>query len=198
MKKQTRAYKQDARAQQTEANAQEIVQATVERIRAVRRVSEITLDEVAAKSGMTVRTILRRFGSRDGLLEAAFQALHTEVEGFRPPTPPGDVDAALRVMLTQYEHMGDMNIRALEEEDQIPLLHELLNMGRKSHREWIATAFGPQLAGLSGPDKERTITSLYAATDVYLWKLMRRDLGLGKRETADTFRRLVSGVLGGE
>jgi hypothetical protein len=31
------------------------------------------------------------------------------------------------------------------------------------------------------------LTALYAATDVYLWKLLRRDLKLERRETEETF-----------
>jgi len=39
---------------------------------------------------------------------------------------------------------------------------------------------------------------LYAATDVYLWKLLRRDLNFDRRRTEQAFRRLVRGVLAAE
>jgi AcrR family transcriptional regulator len=191
MKKQVRVYRQEARAEKTEATADEIVKAMVKEIRSVRRLSEITLEEVAAKSGVTVRTILRRFGSRDGLLEAAFESLRVEIEGQRPETRPGDMHAGLRALLAQYEAMGDLNIRALEQEDQIPLLHELLNHGRAMHRQWIEHVFGPEIEDSGPQDRERKITALYAATDVYLWKLLRRDLKLGKKETAIIFERMA-------
>ncbi len=195
MKKQPRTYRQETRAEKTEATGEEIVNAMVEEVRSVRRLSDITLEDIAAKSGVTVRTILRRFGSRDGLLEAAFEKLRVEIEGQRPETQPGNTDAAIRVLLAQYELMGDLNIRALEQEDQIPLLHELLNQGRAMHRKWVEHVFTPDIRDKDLLSMEDTFRALYAATDVYLWKLLRRDMKFGKKDTAAIIRRLVYGVL---
>ena len=55
--------------------------------------------------------------------------------------------------------------------------------------------FAPQLARLAGHARERRLTALFAATDIYLWKLLRRDLKCGRKQAEDTFRRLASGVL---
>lgn len=191
----TRAYHQDARAQQTEANTQGIVDATVALVRSARRVAEITLDDIAEHCGLTVRTILRRFGSRDGLMALAFTQIQNEIDGSKVRTLAGDIDGALKSLLDQYEEMGDLNIRALEEEDQIPQLHEMLQFGRASHREWLRGVFGPHLDDKSTEEQEQWLTTLYAATEVYLWKVLRRDLGLDRDQTAATFRRLVGGVM---
>ena len=40
------------------------------------------------------------------------------------------------------------------------------------------------------------VNALHAATDVYTWKLLRRDLGLARAETERTIVQLVEGVLG--
>ncbi len=190
-----RTYQQEARAQVTEANTQSVVDATVALIKKVRRLSEITLDDIARESGITVRTVLRRFGSRDGGLDAAFAQLSKEVEAARAPSEAGDVNRALTNLLAQYEQMGDLNIRALEEEDQFPSLHELLEGGRRYHREWLVHVFGPELGHLSRAERELAIASLYVATDVYVWKLLRRDMKLGKRDTSRVFMVLVRGAL---
>ena len=50
-------------------------------------------------------------------------------------------------------------------------------------------------AGLRRLSMEQRITELYAATDVYLWKLFRRDLRLNQQQAAEAFRRLVLGVI---
>ena len=190
-----RAYRQDARARQTEANTDGIIRATAALVRRAPRVPDITLEDIARESGLTVRTILRRFGSRDGALEAAFARVKEEVGGARVPTPPGDVRAAIASLVSQYEDMGDFNIRILEQEHQFPMLHRGLNEGRHFHRVWLQEVFAPQLARVSASERERRITALYAATDVYLWKLLRRDLRLDRRDTEATFLRLVEGVL---
>ncbi len=177
------------------ANTNRIVTAAVALIKKVRRVADITLDDIAREAGLTVRTVLRRFGSRDGVLEAAFAKLGDEIQSLRQPTPLGNVARALSSLLDQYEQMGDLNIRALEEEDQLPLLHRMLERGRAYHREWLRDVFSPGLAGVAAAERERRLTALYAATDIYLWKLLRRDLKLDRAQTEDTFSRLVSGVL---
>ena len=64
-----------------------------------------------------------------------------------------------------------------------------------AHRGWLRHIFGPPLAALRPAGREHRIAALYAATDVYVWKLLRRDLKLSRKETAATFRRLVYGVL---
>jgi len=191
----TREYRQDVRAQQTQANTDRIVSTAVALVKRTRRTADITLDDISRDSGVTVRTILRRFGSRDGVLEAAFGEIKQEFKGYRQPTSPGDVDAAVRTLVDQYERIGDLNVRALEQEQQLPLLHRALTEARRSHREWLEYTFGPQLERLQPRQREAGLTALYAATDVYLWKLLRRDLKLDRLDTEEAFLRLVHGVL---
>ena len=190
-----RPYTQELRAEQTRANGRKIAAATVALIKRTGRVADVTLDDVARESGLTVRTILRRFGSRDGVLEAAFARMEEEFRGLRPPARPGDIDSAVHSIVTQYEAIGPLNIRALEQEESLPLIHRMLDRARGLHRAWLAEAFAPNLARFRSAERERRITALYAATDVYLWKLLRRDLKHSRRETEDIFGRLVRGVL---
>jgi AcrR family transcriptional regulator len=190
-----RAYRQEARARKTRANTDAIVTATIALLKRARRVSHITLEDIARESGLTVRTMLRRFRSREGAFEAAFAQMKEEFSRLRVPTPAGDVAAAVRSMLEQYEQIGEINMRALEEEHDLPLLHRMLEEARRMHRAWLTEVFAPQLARLSEPERARRMIALYAATDSYLWKLMRRDLHCSREEAEDAFRRLVEGVL---
>lgn len=190
-----RPYRQELRAQQTLANTETIVGATVALLKRTRRVGDITLEDIARESGLTVRSVLRRFGSRDSVFEAAFLRLKDELGSLRVATPPGDVDAAIDSLLDQYEQIGTFNIRALREEEEMPLLHRVLDEARGFHRDWLRGVFGPHLARLSPAERERRLTALYAATDIYLWKLLRRDLKCDRRSTVETIRRLVLGVL---
>jgi AcrR family transcriptional regulator len=190
-----RPYRQALRAQQTLANTETIVGATVALIKRARRVGDVTLEDIARESGLTVRSVLRRFGSRDRVFEAAFLRLKEEFGALRVATPPGDIDAAIRSLMDQYERMGMVNIRGLREEEDMPLLHRVLDEARGFHRDWLCHVFGPHLARLSPAERERRLTALYAATDIYLWKLLRRDLKCDRRSTAETLKRLVRGVL---
>jgi AcrR family transcriptional regulator len=190
-----RAYRQELRARQADANTDRILIACAGLIKSVRRIAEITLDDIARESGVTVRTVLRRFGSRDGAFEAAFARISAEIKAMRLPTPPGDIDAALTSLIDQYEQMGDLNIRALEAEDQLPLVHHGLEFGRQQHREWLAAIFTPLLANLPPRQRARRLVALYAATDIYLWKLLRRDLKCDRDDTQDAIACMVRGVV---
>ena len=146
--KATRAYQQTTRAEQSEANTRRVIGSAVGLLRTTRRIDEVTLDAVAAQSGVTVRTILRHFGTRDGLLEAAFLALGDEFSSHRISPQPDNIDAAIQSLLENYEQDGDVNIRALEQEHDFPLVHEALQRGRAYHRVWLEQLFAPHLAPL--------------------------------------------------
>src|SRR5690348_7920065 len=134
LKQGPRGYRQALRAQQAQATGDRIVQTALELVTTAPRVASITLDDVARESGVTVRTILRRFGSRDGVLEAAFARIKADFQKYQH-TPDGDIDAALTTLLDQYEQLGDLNIRALEQEQQLPLLRRALGEARRLHRD---------------------------------------------------------------
>ena len=70
MKTAVRAYQQNARAESTEATGRRIVDAFLHRLMN-HWFDEITLDQVAADAGVTVQTVVRRFGGKDGLLAKA-------------------------------------------------------------------------------------------------------------------------------
>jgi AcrR family transcriptional regulator len=190
-----RHYTQKARAEQARANERAVLDAAVKRLRNSKRVADVTLDQIAADAGVTVRTILRQFGSKDGIMEAAFMEIGRQIETARPQTSPGDVEAALGALLTQYEQEGDLNARVVAEEFEIPILHRILEYARTSHRQWLTEVFGPKLAHLPGKEREQRITALYAATEVQLWKVLRRDLHQSAQQTAVIFGQLVRGVL---
>jgi AcrR family transcriptional regulator len=155
----------------------------------------VTLNDVAEDAGVALRTVLRHFGSRDGLFEAAFSVMVEEISGHCAPTPPGDIEAAIESLVNHYEQDGDLNLKTLEEESDIPLLHTLLEQGRRIHRAWLEEIFGPLLVKLSKAQFQAKMIQLYAATDVYLWKLLRRDLGHSRDVTRATFEQLVRGCL---
>ncbi len=190
-----REYHQDARAHSAKANERAVLDAAVGRLRSARRVADVTLEDIASDAGVTVRTILRQYGSKDGIMEAAFLEVGRQIEASRPVSEPGDVEGALKSLLTQYEAEGDLNARVVAEEHEIPVLHRLLEFARKSHRKWLAHAFGPLVEHLRDDQRQQRITALYAATEVQLWKVLRRDLHQSPQQTAEIFHQLVRGVL---
>lgn len=183
-----------ARAASTARTGREILDATAALWRE-RPIHELTLEAVAARAGVTVRTILRRHGSKEGLLEACIENDAGDTAALRDGAPVGDVAASLQLLVDDYERIGDAAIRTLAVEHQLPWAHRLLESGRRYHREWCARVFAPYLPEPADPDHQPMLLALIAATELYLWKLLRRDLGHTEAETRAVFDRLVRGVL---
>lgn len=156
---------------------------------------DITLDQVAEKAGVTVRTILRRFESKEGLFQAGLEQKATAVGEQRSAAASGDIPAALEGLIADYEAFGDANIRTLRVEEELPIAHQILQKGRQFHREWCAQVFGPYLPAADHPDYETRLMAFYCATDVYQWKVLRRDFGKSKKATCQIMQSLVQGLI---
>lgn len=188
-----RPYRQTGRADAAEEAARQILDAFGDSMR-WQWFDEVTLEDVAERAGVNVRTVIRRFGGKDGLLEAFVDDFIPSVATDRT-TPPGDVSAAVDRLLDIYETWGDSVIRNLAQESRHRPLKRLLDLGRERHRTITAATYAPWLDRLPRSDRLRTLDALVAATDVYAWKLMRRDMGRSRAETARILRTLVDAVL---
>lgn len=179
-----------ARAKATEATRVGILDATETAIEEL-SFDAITLDAVAARAGVSVQTVLRHFETRDKLLMASLLHAGSKIPPDRQALPVGDLDEIVKVLVHHFEQFGDRILRLLAEEDREPAARELTDLGRAFHLEWCKQAFSPTLAGLSGATRERRVAQLVAATDVYVWKLLRYDQGLSRRQTKLALRELL-------
>jgi AcrR family transcriptional regulator len=191
-----RAYVMRARADSAEATRRRVLDAAVASLWQ-RRVSEVRLEDIAAQAAVTVQTVLRIFGTRAALIEAAWDAARDRIVEQREAAAPGDVDGTLRVLFDHYEELGDFVIRNLADEHQLPELAAWLERGRTVHRRSMQRQFAPWLSRLAPGERKELTDCLVAACDVYTWKLFRRDLGLSRSEAQGRVHRLVSGLIGG-
>jgi AcrR family transcriptional regulator len=144
-------------------------------------IDEFTLNAVAERAGVTVQTILRRFGTRNGLLIATLG--RTALRMGRDRRSPGeDTAAAIDMLVDHYDRFGDRILRLLAAEESNRALHAMVSSGRGYHRRWCEKAFRATLSGLRGPSRERRIAQLVAITDIYTWKILRRDRGLSNEQ----------------
>lgn len=188
-----RPYRMQARQEAVDRAREAILSATYD-LWLERAYDEVTLQAVAERAGVTRQTVHRHFGSKEQLVLAVVDWAGPREEAARA-VPAGDVGAAIRRVIERNEEMGDANIRALELEGRVEAIATMLAQGRASHRAWIGRVFGPQLQGLRGRARDRAVMALYAATDVTVWKLLRRDFGLSVPETERIVSQLVEGVL---
>jgi AcrR family transcriptional regulator len=187
----TRTYTMTTRARAVEETRGRIVDACVA-LHGERPVTDIALDDIAARAGVSVQTVLRHFGSRAGLEEASFERAQQAVADERR-TPVGDVAAAVQVIVEHYERRGDMALLMLAQERHQELMARLTEQGKALHRSWVEEVFAPFLA--EADDADALADLLVVATDVYTWKLLRRDRGLSRDRTESRMRRLVEALL---
>jgi AcrR family transcriptional regulator len=191
--KTTRSYTMTTRAKAAEETRRRILQSAFD-LQSRRLASEIGLESVAAEAGVSVQTVLRHFGNRAGLFEETVAFANEQVAEERR-APVGDVPAALRVLLDHYEQRGELALMMLAQETTHEHVRRLSVAGKVMHRDWVAEVFAPQLAGLTAADHEQALDLLVVATDVYTWKLLRRDRRYSRSQTEQRMHTLVTAVL---
>lgn len=154
----------------------------------------MTLDAVAGAAGVTLQTVLRRFGSKDGLFARVVEDGRARIQGQRRLATPGDVEGAIANLVAHYEAWGGTVLRLLSQEARVPAVRAVTEEGRRYHREWNERVFGPLIAARR-PDERRIVRAqLVAITDLMTWKLLRHDLALGRgaveRALVDLVHRL--------
>jgi AcrR family transcriptional regulator len=186
----TRPYRMTRRAAATAETRAAILDATFE-IGDPRA----PLSAIAARAGISERTVLRHFGSRDGLVAAAIVAGTERVERERFDVPAGDVGAAVANLVGHYEEAGDRVFLLLGEEGADETIDAILVEGRKMHRRWVREKLGPLLGERSAGERRLRIAQLVAVCDVYTWKLLRRDSGLSRAATERAIAELIGAVV---
>lgn len=186
-----RAYDNTKRARDAARTTERIVTAT-EDLLASGPIGDVTLQAIAASAEVTVQTVLRHMGSRDGCFAAVGERVGARIDAQRGGTESGDVDAAITALIVHYEAEGRLMLNLLAQEGSAEAIpREAAEAGRAYHRAWVVRCFGPWP---QEPDPQ-VVDALVAATDLYVWKLVRLDLGRSPEATEAVVARLVRSVL---
>lgn len=189
-----RAYRQGARAEDAKATAERILDATMALL-GERWLDELTLEELAARAEVNVRTVLRRFGTRDGVVEAALERYRERLQAGPLGPTPGDARAAVRALVDYYEREGTFLLRGLAQEERFAFLRAGFEGTRARHRAWLAKAFAPQLAAFALARRALKLTELAAVTWAPTWRFLRYESGLGRDDAELALRDLVRSVV---
>jgi AcrR family transcriptional regulator len=189
MKKRT--YDMGTRQQAKDSTRDAIVRATIDAFMAERSFA-ITLPTIAERAKVTVKTVLRHFGSREAVIEAAWAQAYDEVMAERTP-PPGDLEGALKVLIAHYELRGSIGLVMLADEND-PRAVRMNSAGRLAHREWVEEVFADRLPEQAAA-RTRLVDVLVVATDLYAWKLLRIDRGLSVDDVHDRMLLMTEALL---
>jgi AcrR family transcriptional regulator len=191
--KSTRTYTMSSRAEAVADTRERIVRSAITLL-LENWYDDVTLAAIAAAAGVSHQTVLNHFESKEGVASAAAEVLKAETSARRGRAPSNDVAGAVHVLVDDYEQLGDANVRWAVSAERLGRLAPLMDEARASHQQWLGQVFAFGLPTHSS-ERRRAINALHAATDVYTWKLLRRDLGLTRAETERTMVELVKGVL---
>lgn len=188
-----RKYEMKSRAESAARTSSDIIR-VIGRLWLHLPMQEITLEKVAQEAGVSVRTILRKYGSREGLFEAAMKEDAAGIQSIKDEAETGNIPQAVSVLMKEYELTGMAGIRTLAAEQEFALAGKMLRKGRKMHMQWCARVFAPYLPSSKHRQYRVMLGAYYAATDIYAWKLLRKDLHYTRQETEIIFIRTLEGL----
>ena len=168
-----RTYRMAARAERAAATRERLLTAAWRHF-ASRPYDDVRLREIAEEA----QTLHDRFRSKEELFTAAFMWWGSDEIARRDAAPVGEVRKAVEVLFDRYETNGDAILRLLSQEERISAVRQITDAGRAYHRHWAQRTFAPLVADLSGASRQRRLTAIVAATDLLVWKLLRRDMQL--------------------
>ncbi len=193
MKRKKRRYAMASRAAKAEATKARIRVSAME-LYCQRPIEDFTLEEVAGRAGVAVRTVLRAYPSKDELIYAALDEMAAGGV-YLKPTPPGDIKAGVSAFFDIYETVGDLVLQRLSDERRRPGLKPSLDQGRENHRDGVKVIFAPQLEQRRGAARAELFNMLVVMTDVYVWKLLRRDMALTRPAAEAIVGKMIFSII---
>lgn len=194
-----RSYKQVARAKAQEQTRETLLQAATEEVEQDSW-SQASLESVAGRAGVSKQTVLRHFGSKQGLLDAVISRTGSIMVKERNQAPIGDIPGAVANLMRHYERYGDIVVRLLPYRDAVVRvmgsesrnsLVRAVDHGSEVHEQWVLRTFAPQLSDLDPRTRERRLAQLVAICDVYVWKILRRDIGLERAHVEEAVVEMI-------
>lgn len=192
MKVERRPYRMTKRADQAAETQRRILEGALS-LFAERLVGEITLESIAERAEVSVQTVIRKYGSRDGVIRAIALFIESSATTTRPTA--GDVSELVSGLVAEYEAFGPVVLRALAQEDDVPFLAPLLQRGREEHQEWIKETFATALRKKRGRSRDNLMCALVVSLDIYAWKILRLDNKLDRKRTIGCMTLLVNALL---
>src|SRR5689334_15943416 len=185
-----RRYRMGARAAAAAQTRERILEAARELFMAAPFFDDVSLEQIAERAGVALKTVQRRFGSKDELMLES--ARHETRERL---VEPGDLSAIVRVLSARYEETMDVMLRYLPLEARLPAVASLLAQARQGHWRWLEDAFAPQLPEPGSPLHRRRVAELFVATEVYAWHALRRHFGLGPKLAEQALRETLEALI---
>jgi AcrR family transcriptional regulator len=177
----TREYKQVERAKAQERTREALIAAATDEFFEGNWL-KTSLDSLSRRAGVTRQTLLRHFGSKDGLLMQSLMRGATQVRDQRWSTPTTDISGAVENVIDHYEEWGERSVRIGAWQRGPAVLALFANAARQLHYDWVEHAFAGWLDRFDDETRAERQAILVVLCDVQTWWTLSNDLGLARRK----------------
>ncbi len=160
--------------------------------------SEPAPEQVARRSGVSLRSVYRYFADQDELLRSAI-ARHLEhveplfeIEGRGAGSLDARIARLVQARLRGYDAIAATWRASCRRAPTSPIIRNQMELGRRRLRAQVDRHFAPELRALPATGRKAIAAALDALTQIETIELYRNHRGFSSRETA----RLLSGALG--
>lgn len=153
--------------------------------------------EVAARSGVSLRSVYRYFEDMDALVRAAIARNLARMGHLLEVDRPGEgsvderIDRLVAARLRLHEGLAPMGRAAVARAPQNPIIAERLQETRLLLRRQVEAMFEPELAALGPVDRHDVVAAIDALLELDSLDLLRRHRAL---PAADVQRLLVKAL----
>jgi AcrR family transcriptional regulator len=168
----------DGRTARAARNRDAVVDAILELLREGH--DQPTAEAIAARSGVSVRSVFRHFDDLESLYAAAVDR-HSELIApmFEPPPADGTVAARIEAMAARrarlFEAMGPIRRAGERLRGSSAVIDERLDFARRLLRSQVDVLFATELEQRSPADRRELGDALEAATSWSTWQLLRTE-----------------------
>lgn len=161
-----------------------------------------TAAAIAARAGVSERTLFQHFPDREALFQGAALA---QTERIAPllgelPGPEAPLDERVRAFVAQralvLERVSTVRRAALQLEPSSETVAGWLRAVRSGAAAEVAQVFEPELSGLARREREELLAALVAAAAWPTWESLRAHQGLSARRAEATMHRMLAALLG--
>jgi len=159
-----------------------------------------TAKEIAARAGISLRSVYVHFDDLDDLFAAASERQTAAVAHLLYPVDAGHplrqrIDEVVGQRSEIWEELAPVRRAVLVWESSSPTLREgALRSTRRARRD-LARVFATELAPLDDADRRITLEALHLATSAAAWEVLRIECGLSVDAAARVVGTTITAVL---
>lgn len=159
-----------------------------------------TAERIAARAGVSERTLFQHFPDREALFQGAALAQAGRIASMLEELPGPDapveqrVDALAAQRARVLERVSPVRRAALQLEPSSDTVAGWLRAVREGAAAEVARVFEPELAGR--PDRDELLGALVAAAAWPSWESLRAHQGLSPERAEAAMRRTLAALLG--